>query len=698
MHHQPFLRRVLAGATLVGSIVAAAVIASPVSIASAAPTDERSFAVASTPVAGDLVRSVAVDDSADRTYFTIDRGSGTPGAIGWLTTSTGGVSEQIIELTGEEPANIAVNETAHELYVLHYRSGELTVIDTTTSTVEKVIEGVPAFASGLEVNPDSNDVYVLADGVTTVDITTGAVGPEVAISGQAFPLLKDGLYDSRTKLLWIAEGRGGVVTAYNTLTQTWLSDVAIPVTAFVYDGTALGGRPSALALDEQLGTLYVAVAPRLQDGWTNTKLISIDTATALHIGSPIELGNTTREIGVDSSTHEVYAANGFSNTLSIVDPVSWTVAQTVDFSALGITTGTGTANADVWALGISEANNRVVVSHPYGTSRISVIDRFGSVGTPTVRDVAPGQDQPAPEEPENAVWEGPARAELSEAPATAVATADNSFAWSFSKYSTAWTTTLFGGVTSDDEHVMTFTDGLGWADPVSGRVQIAWSDGFSFQPYPGLAPDVRMTFGNPLLSVEADGSGTVTFDVSWSVASDLVSDGFSRVEVVTLPAGDRATAGEVVSFVRSPDYAGREYVDSNGIVRGSSFPAQYLEYLDESIRAWFYSSGSSLDPSKVPDAVAVSYRVANAEAPVPPVPGGGGATPPVTGAPGGGAPVPGTGGTASAGAVASDPAALAATGIGVEPPLAAGLLLLALGTLALGALALLRRRAAGVRQ
>lgn len=685
MQHHPLLRRTIAATALLGAVAAASLAAAP---ASAAPADARSFAVASTPAAGDLVRSVAVDDTADRTYFTIDRGSGTPGAIGWLTTSTGVVSEQSIELVGEEPANIAVNENAHELYVLHYRSGELTVIDTTTSTVEKVIGGVPAYPSGLEVNPDSHDVYVLGDGVTTVDIATGTVSDEIAISSQAFPLLKDAVYDPRTKLLWIAEGRAGVVTAYNTLTRSWLPDVAIPVTAFLYDGTALGGRPSALALDEQLGTLYVAVAPRVQDAWTNTKLVSVDTATALHIGTPIELGNTTREIAVDAATHEVYAVNGFSNTLSIVDPVSWTVTNTVDFSALGITTGTGTADANVWALGISEANNRVLVSHPYGTSRISVIDRSGTVGAPTTRAATPRQDQPTPEAPENAVWAGPARAELSQTPATAVTTSDNSFAWSFSNYSKAWVTTLFGGVTADDDHVMTFTDGVGWADSASGRAQIAWSDGFSFQPYPGLAPDVRMTFGNPLLTVEADGSGTVTFDVLWSVASDLVSDGFSRVEVATLPAGAVTVSGDTVSFERSPDYAGREYTDSNGTVHASSFPAEYLDYLNEAIRAWFYSSGSSLDPTKVPNTVAVSYR-APAEAPVP---GDGGVTPPMPGGPVSGGTGSGTVGTAPAGAVASEPAALAATGLGLELPLAAGLLLLAAG-----AVVVLRRRAVDAR-
>jgi DNA-binding beta-propeller fold protein YncE len=696
VQHHPLVRRTLAATTLLGVVVAASLAAAP---ASAAPADSRSFAVASTPDAGDLVRSLAVDDSADRTYFTIDRGSGFPGAIGWLTTSTGAVSEQNIELAGEEPSVIAVNETAHELYVLHYRSGELTVIDTTSSTVEKVIGGVPAYPVALEVDPDSHDVYVLGDGVTTVDVSTGEVSAEIPISSEAFPLLKDGLYDSRTKLLWIAEGRAGVVTAFNTLTQTWLSDVAIPVTAFPYDGTALGGRPSALALDEQLGTLYVAVAPRLQDSWTNTKLISIDTATALHIGTPIELGNTIRELAVDASTHEVYAVNGFSNTLSVVDPVSWTATTAVDFSALGITTGTGAANANVWALAVSEATDRVLVSHPYGTSRISVIDRSGTVGTPTVREATPGQNQPAPEAPENAVWQGPARAELSDAPATAVATSGNSFAWSFSNYSKGWATTLFGHVTSDDDHVMTFTDGVGWADPASGRAQIAWSDGFSFQPYPGLAPDVRMTFGNPLLTLAADGSGTVTFDVSWSVASDVVSDGFSRVEVATLPAGSVSVSGETVSFERSPDYAGRQYTDSNGIVHPSSFPAEYLDYLNEAIRAWFYSSGSSLDPTKVPNAVAVSYRVpAAAEVPAP---GDGGVTPPVVGEPSGGAGSgtggagSGTGGTAPAGPVASGAAptgeALAATGLDLELPLAAGLLFLATGI----AIALRRRATAG---
>ena len=681
MNHRHPLRHTLAGTALVGALAAGALFASPA--AGAAVIEPRAFAVAATVAVGDLARSIAVDDSADRTYSIVDRGSGTPGAVQWMTTSTGEVAAQPIELAGEEPASLAVNPARHELYVLHYRSGELTVVDTATSTVKKVISGVPTYPVGLEVNEESGQVYVLGDGVTTVDPATSAVSAEVAISAEAYPLLKDAVYDSRTKLLWIAEGRVGVITAFNVLTQTWLNDVAIPVTASIYDGEALGGRPSTLALDESLGTLYVGVNPRLQDDWAETKLISIDTATALHIGSPIVLGDTTRELAVDETTHEVYAANGFSNSLSVVDPATWTVGSTVDFSALGITEGTGTANADVWALAVSEANDRVLVSHPYGTARVSIIDRAGDVAPATVREPAPGQDAPAPEEPQNGVWPGPARPALAEAPATAVATSDNSFSWSFSDYAKEWSTTLFGTTGRDADRVLAFSDGTGWADAASGTAQIAWSDGFQFQPYPGLAPEVTMTFGNPVLSVRADGSGAITFDTAWSVAADQTSGGFTRVEVVTFAAGAVAVDGDTVSFVRSPDFVGRAYVDPSGATHASSFPAEYLDYLNPAIRGWFYTSGSALDATKAPNPIAVSYRLAAVQAPAP----GDGDEPVATPGTGGGA-----GGTAPAASDPSDAAqarALARTGADLALPAGlAGLLLAA------GALLLLRRRRA----
>ncbi|MGO3884909.1 MAG: HtaA domain-containing protein, partial [Mycetocola sp.] len=399
-----------------------------------------------------------------------------------------------------------------------------------------------------------------------------------------------------------------------------MDSLAVPVGSFEYNGEKLGGRAAALAVDEELGQLYAAVAPTLSDDWDDNKLITINTESGLHIGEPITLGDTTRELAVNPVTHEIYASNGFSNTLSVVSPGSWSVTNTVDFSAAGVTSGTGTANADVWALTASASGDRLFVSHPYKTARVSIIDRVGNVDAVTTREPAPGQLDPTePETPENPAWIGPDAPALSTAPAGSVLTADSSLSWSLSDYASEWAATSYGAVSRGSDKVFTFTGGTGWTNQETGQSELIWSDGFRLHPYPGLAPDVTLTFGNPSLSIAADGSGELVMDVAWSVSADGTSDGFARVPVATFAAGEvSADDSGTVTFNRSPEFEGRTY--SNGsspdaAVYPDSYPQEFLDFLDPGVRAWWYSSGSGLDPTKKPNPVGATFSATTEAAP-----------------------------------------------------------------------------------
>ena len=589
------------------------------------------FSLTSTVDAGDVVMSQALDNTTNRLYFPFDRGTATPGAIGWMDAITGVVSTDVIELADTEPSLLAVSETRHELYVTHYRSDKLTVIDTTTGTVTKVLSGVPAFASALELDTVTGELYSVSDGVTTIDPMAGTVSAEVPVTTEVYPLIKDAVYDATNRMLWISEGRAKVVTGYNTVTDSWMDSIAAPIATFEYNNEAVGGRPSALAVDETLGYLYVGVDPTSSDPWDNTKLITLDTETMYHLGSPIELGDTTRELQVNPETHEIYAANGFSNTLSVVNPATWTVSNTVDFTTAGVTDGTGSANADVWALTVSATGSRAFVSHPYGTARISTIDRVGAIDSVVAREVAPGQTDGVPSEPEvptTTPWTGPAAAIVSPMPAGAVEATDTSFSWSVSNYAKEWASERFGAVTFDAEKNFIFSGGTGWADPSTGAAQIAWGDGFTFKPYPDLAPDVSISLGNPLLTVAADGSGTVSFDVAWAMSPTATSAGFSRVTVATFGAGETVGVDALHTLTRTPDYIGVSYTIPGSTpprTLPDSYPKEFVDYLDAGIRAWWYSSGSSLDSTKAPNPITVSYRAVSDEVPtvpeVPEVPG-----------------------------------------------------------------------------
>ncbi|WP_213814816.1 HtaA domain-containing protein [Glaciihabitans sp. dw_435] len=601
-----FIPRIVATASVTAVIAAGLLAAAPTYAA-----DSPAYAIGGTTPAGALVRSQALDGAANRLYFPFDRGSSKTGAIGWMNTETGEVSPTTIELADSEPALLAVSSAAHELYVLGYRSGDLTVINTQTNAVKKVIEGAPTLAGRMNLDTDTGELYVTDAGITTIDPAAGTVSAEVSITTETYPLIKDTVYDSKNRMLWIAEGRAGVITGYNTVTNSWMSSIATPITTFKVDGVASSGRPTNLAVDESLGHLYVGVAPKLADTWVNTKLMVLDTATMLHVGTPIELGSTTRELSVNPVTHEIYAGNGFSITLSVVSPATWTVSTTIDFSAAGVTSGTGTANANVWAVTADDSGTRVFVSHPYNTARISYIDRTGAIAAPTTLPVAPGQTVTEPEVPPTTPWVGPATKAVAAAPAGAVATSATTLRWSVSNYAKEWTRDLFGAVTLDATKQFVFANGTGWTDPATGETQVSWADGFRLRPYPGLAPDVQMTFGNPYLTVSAAGAGTLSFDVSWGLSSTSTSAGYTRVVVATFGKGAAQDVDGVRTLTWTPDYTGRAYtLPNDGRTMPDSFPAEYIDYLDSGIRAWWYSSGSTLDPTKKPNPVSVSYSLA----------------------------------------------------------------------------------------
>ncbi|UAJ78629.1 HtaA domain-containing protein [Leifsonia sp. ZF2019] len=647
--------------------------------AATAAADPGAYTLESTVAVGATTRSLAVDDERGRVYVPV---SSDPGAVTWLDTATRTPSPDAYPLGTAAPENVVLSADRSTLFVLHYGKGVLSVVDTATGTVTRTVTGLPTYAGGLVQDTDSGMLYVLDDGLTPVDPVTGTVGSEIPISTQAYPLLKDAVYDSTNRMIWIAEGRAKVVTGFSTVSGRWIDSLNIPISSFAYDGTALGGRPARLAVDEQLAKLYVVVQSTLADSWDEDRVVAIDTTTTKRLGSPIVVGETARAIEVNPATHEVYTLNGFSNSLSVISPDTWSVSHTLDFTALGVTAGTGAGNADVWALGVSGDGATLYATHPYGQARMSVISRSGAAPAITAQPVTPGQDDTTPPEtPENEPWAGPAAGSASTSPAGAATVANARLSWSFNEYAKAWTREALGSVElAGDDFV--FTGGTGWTDPATGATSIAWTDGFRFRHYAALAPEVVSTLGNPILTVAADGSGSLSMDVAWSVAADTTSDGYRRVVVATFGATAAQRAGDDVTLTATPDYAGRTYGAS-----ASSYPAEFIDWFDPSMRSWWYSTGASMDAKKAPNPFGVSFTAAVASQPG--TGGGDDGSAPGTGDPTGS----GTSGSGTTGAstVSGSADALARTGSDLALPfVGAGALLLS--GITVTTVGLLRRR------
>ncbi|MBK0296136.1 HtaA domain-containing protein, partial [Bacillus sp. S34] len=216
-------------------------------------------------------------------------------------------------------------------------------------------------------------------------------------------------------------------------------------------------------------------------------------------------------------------------------------------------------------------------------------------------------------------WTGPTAASPAAAPAGAVDVDQPTLRWAFNEYAKAWTREPLGTTTLTEDQ-FTFSKGTGWVDPKTGAANIAWSDGFRFRHYAELAPDVISTFGNPVLTIDADGTGTLTFDVSWSVAADTKSDGFERVPVATFTDAAVSLNDGALTISGTPDYTGRTYTDVNGTSHPNSFPAEFIDWFDPGMRAWWYTTGASMDAKKTPLRVTASGSVKIPEEPTTPVP------------------------------------------------------------------------------
>lgn len=199
--------------------------------------------------------------------------------------------------------------------------------------------------------------------------------------------------------------------------------------------------------------------------------------------------------------------------------------------------------------------------------------------------------------------------------------------WSYSQYAQygvfgQWSQTASGPnvqVTSIDGQVATglateagksylqaqFDHGVGSIDPVTGEGTITWDTGdWVLNAYSGLfgAPDE--TLRDPVLDIEADGSGTLSFEAFIPEALDMAgnpagSSGPTRIAIATFSSVELGADGLKVT----PDFAGRSYTPVigtpwnacpvGGVDTGGSWPAEWIDFLPTSVQAHYYSTGCS---------------------------------------------------------------------------------------------------------
>ncbi|WP_159501063.1 HtaA domain-containing protein [Microbacterium sp. 18062] len=174
--------------------------------------------------------------------------------------------------------------------------------------------------------------------------------------------------------------------------------------------------------------------------------------------------------------------------------------------------------------------------------------------------------------------------------------------------------------------VVRLDDGTATVEP-DGSAVIEWPASFSVNFYDGLVPS---TMSNLVLTVDENGSGTLTADLS-GYQGDIANPNAPK-EAVT-PAADvtvatfaNVTVDTENGFTVRPDYrnvtitAPEGEASQNTTVSGwGAWPQEFVTFHGATgLAAYFYSTGGSLDSKKAPNAFAVGFDGATPEVPAEP--------------------------------------------------------------------------------
>ncbi len=195
------------------------------------------------------------------------------------------------------------------------------------------------------------------------------------------------------------------------------------------------------------------------------------------------------------------------------------------------------------------------------------------------------------------------------------------------------TTLAAGSPTSWSEEEVVITGGAGTVDPATGTATISWTGSWTIAFYSGMT---YWTAANPVLTVNADGTGTVTATASgygtsmedqseWAALAprqitlanlsgvDVDADGFS-----VTPAFLGVATNLPTSYTGSPQVA--KYAGNEGY--WGSFPQSFVDFQTETGQtSYWLSSGGTADQRKPTTPLSVAYTL-DGSTPAEPTPSG----------------------------------------------------------------------------
>ncbi|WP_432842103.1 hypothetical protein [Dactylosporangium sp. CA-092794] len=172
------------------------------------------------------------------------------------------------------------------------------------------------------------------------------------------------------------------------------------------------------------------------------------------------------------------------------------------------------------------------------------------------------------------------------------------------------TTTV--GLTTTTANRVRFSGGTGTVDPDGNTATIHWTGGFTVVFYGGLT---YWSASDPTLTVNGDGTGTLTATLSGFAASMADPTAWSPITPTTLTVATLHGVTVTPSgFTVTPDYPGVTVTTGAGDASQSTgpgsgaWPQAFVDFQHLTGQSsYWYSSGGSEDPAKVPTPIGVAY-------------------------------------------------------------------------------------------
>ena len=237
---------------------------------------------------------------------------------------------------GAFPVDVVFNPTNGYLYVANHFGGSVTVINGATNTVVTTIV-TGGFPNGVEFNPNNGYIYVAVDG-NYITVINGATNTFVTnIPASYGP--NDLTFNPNNGNLYSMPFNQNFAYIINGATNTQTGSFFV---GFAQDGSIL--NPTN-------GHLYI-----FGDGG----LRAFNTATNLPIGGPLISGNAVYGAAHNPDNQYVYAALSNSNSVSVLDVSTNTVAGTIS------------VGNNPWDVLFTPTNHKIYVSN-LGSNTLSVI-------------------------------------------------------------------------------------------------------------------------------------------------------------------------------------------------------------------------------------------------------------------------------------------------------------------------------------